>query len=123
MTIAERVAEIEATIAAILAGKSGWPPGLWDPAIKRLEALARATMMTDEELAGLSEHYQDARGMLGPTGVALLIETARRSTLTAHQRIAEAAERNPRRSLGAMKGRTSTDDSFSNPLPDDEMGE
>lgn len=93
MTLAERIAEIEAMIAAILAGKSGWPDGLWDPALKRLEAGAEALTMTDAELAEFSAQYQTVEGMLGPNGTALLVEAARRGTLTAHQRIAEAAER------------------------------
>ena len=93
MTLAERIAEIEATIAAILADASGWPPGLWDPAVKRIEATAEMLMMTDEEVTGLSAVCQTGRDSLGPTSGAILIEIARRSTLSAHQRIAETAER------------------------------
>ena len=93
MTLAERIAEIEATIAAIIDGKSGWPQGLWDPALRRLEACAEALTMTDGELEEFSAPYQTLDGMLGPTGGSLLIEIARRRTLTAHQRVEEAVER------------------------------
>jgi hypothetical protein len=94
MMLNERIAELEAIISAILAGATGWPSGLWDSPLKRVEATVEALLMTDVELAEFSSRYQDAQGMLlGPTGASLLIEIARRSTLTAHQRIAEAAER------------------------------
>ena len=94
MTLADRVAELEAIIAAILAGATGWPIGLWDSPLKRVEAAIDALLMTDEELTEMAPRYHDAHGMpLGPTGAALLIEVARRSTLTAHARISEATER------------------------------
>jgi hypothetical protein len=102
MTIAERVAELERMMAAILAGGSGWPSGLWDPVLKRLEATAEALQMADEELSELSAMYQaqllPRHGIVGPTSQALMTELARRATLSAHQRVAEAAQRERLRS-------------------------
>jgi len=98
MMISERVAKLERTLEAVLAGESGWPPGLTDVAVKRLEASIDALLMTDDELRNTSGHYREQalRGV-GSTSAALMIELARRSTLSAHQRMAEAV---PRRRVG-----------------------
>lgn len=94
MTVAERVAELERTLAALIAGGSGWPDGLIDVGVKRLESQIEMLSATDDELQELSEQYQALaiRGS-GTTSAAIMIELARRSTLTGHQRMAEAAER------------------------------
>lgn len=93
-TIAGRVADLERTLNALLSGASGWPDGLIDIGVKRLETSIEALQMSDQELAELSASYQEiADKTLGPTSSALMIEAARRSTLTAYQRMAEAAER------------------------------
>lgn len=98
MIIADRVDDLEQTLDALLAGASGWPYGLIDVAVKRLETSIEVLWMTDRELQEMSEKYQEiARQTLGPTSAALMIEVARRSTLTAHQRVAEAAERSGER--------------------------
>jgi hypothetical protein len=94
MTITERVADMERTLDALLSGGSGWPPGLIDIAVKRLETSIEVLQMSEQELAEMSTRYQEiANRTLGPTSAALMIEVARRSTLTGHERMAEAAER------------------------------
>jgi hypothetical protein len=94
MSVADRVAELEQTLAALIAGASGWPIGLIDVGVKRLETGIEVLQMTDEELREMSEEYQElAPHSVGPTSAAIMIELARRSTLTGHQRMAEAAER------------------------------
>jgi hypothetical protein len=94
MTLAERDAELESTLAALLAGASGWPAGMIDPGVKRLEAQIEALSATDEELRQLSGQYQSlASRHVGTTSAAIMIEIARRATLSGHQRVAEAAER------------------------------
>jgi hypothetical protein len=92
MSLAEKIAEIESTIDAILAEESGWPSGYWDPALKTLEARCAVLMMTDAELYEMSgRHMTTSR--IGTTAKELMAEVARRSRLTAHERIAEAAAR------------------------------
>lgn len=94
MTITERVADMERTLDALLSGASGWPPGLIDIAVKRLETSIEVLQMSEQELAEMSASYQElASATLGPTSSALMIEVARRSTLSAPERMAEAAER------------------------------
>lgn len=94
MTVAERVAELERTLAALIAGGSGWPDGLIDPAVKRLEAQIEVLSATDQELHELSAQYQAiAPQHLGTTSAAIVCELARRSTLSSHERMAEAAAR------------------------------
>jgi hypothetical protein len=94
MTLEERIAEAEETVAALFAGASGWPPGLIEPAFKRLEAMIDLLHATDDELADLSTQYQQLTDRLvGTTAAAIMIELARRSRLSGHQKIAEAAAR------------------------------
>jgi hypothetical protein len=97
MKIEERVAEIQATITAILEDESGWPSGYWDPTIKMLEARAAVLMVTDAELRELSNNYK-AEDRIGTTAKELMAEVARRSRLTAHERMAEAVARERTRS-------------------------
>lgn len=92
MSLAAKVAEIEATIEAILADESGWPSGYWDPKIKMLEARSAVLMMPDSELRELSGRCTDT-DRIGTTAKELMAEAARRSRLTAHERMAEAAAR------------------------------
>lgn len=94
ISLADRVAEAERTMAALLAGDSGWPDGLIDAAVKRLETQIEMPQLSDAALLDLSTRYQAiAPHSLSTTGAALMIELARRSTLSAHERMAEAVER------------------------------
>lgn len=99
MSLAARIAEIEATIVAILADESGWPSGYWDPTIKMLEARSAVLMMTDAELHELSGRFM-ANDRIGTTAKELMAEVARRSRLTAHERMAEAAARQRLQEVG-----------------------
>lgn len=61
---------------------------------KRLEVAIDVLWMSDKELVELSAEYQALLDRpLGPTSVALMIEISRRSTLSAHERMAEARAR------------------------------
>lgn len=94
MTIVERVTEIERTLEALIRGGSGWPDGLIDIAVKRLEAQIDTLSASDQELRDLSAQYQViASKHLGTTSAAIMIEIARRSTLSGHERMAEASSR------------------------------
>jgi hypothetical protein len=94
VTIAERADDLERTMEALLAGRSGWPDGVIDVARKRLEVAIDVLWMSDKELVELSAEYQALLDRpLGPTSVALMIEISRRSTLSAHERMAEARAR------------------------------
>jgi hypothetical protein len=94
VTIAVRADNLQRTMEALLAGGSGWPYGVIDVARKRLEVAIDVLWMSDKELAELSAEYQALLDRpLGPTSVALMIEIARRSTLSGHERMAEARER------------------------------
>lgn len=94
MTISERTDDLQRTMEALLAGGSGWPYGVIDVARKRIEASIEVLWMSDRELAELSAEYQALLDRpIGPTSVALMIEIARRSTLSGHERMAEAVER------------------------------
>lgn len=92
--IAERADDLQRTMQALLAGHSGWPNGVIDVARKRLEVAVEVLWMSDKELAKLSAEYKALLDRpTGPTSVALMIEISRRSTLSAHERLAEARER------------------------------
>ena len=94
VTIADRANDLQRTMEALLSGGSGWPHGVIDVARKRLEASIEVLWMSDRELAELSAEYQALLDRpIGPTSVALMIEIARRSTLSGHERMAEARER------------------------------
>ncbi len=94
VTIAERADDLQRTMEALLAGRSAWPYGVIDVARKRLEVAIDVLWMSDKELGELSAEYQALLDRpLGPTSVALMIEIARRSTLSGHERMAEARER------------------------------
>lgn len=94
MTLGDREAELERTLAALIAGGSGWPDGLIDVGVKRLESQIEMLAASDDELRELSEEYQAiAPQHLGTISAAIMCELARRSTLTGHERMAEAAER------------------------------
>ena len=94
VTIAERADDLQRTMEALLAGKSGWPYGVIDVARKRLEVSIEVLWMSDKELGELSAEYRALLDRpLGPTSVALMIEAARRSPLSGHERMAETRER------------------------------
>lgn len=92
--IAERADELQRAMEVLLAGPSGWPHGVIDAALKRLEMAIDVLWMSDKEVVELSAEYQALLDRpSGPTSVALMIEISRRSTLSAHERLAEARER------------------------------
>ena len=95
MTLAERIDELRRIADAIIArADSGWPVGIIDGSLKRIDATIDVLMMTDSELCEISRRYREMPAYAcGITRPALVAESARRSTLSGHEHLAEVAER------------------------------
>ena len=95
VTIADRANDLQRTMEALLSGGSGWPHGVIDVARKRLESVHRRIVdVRQGNSPSCRRKYQALLDRpIGPTSVALMIEIARRSTLSGHERMAEARER------------------------------
>ena len=92
--LADRLDDLRRTLQTLRAGAADIPPPVAEVAGRRLENEIEMLLSSDGELTAVLGSLRDMPAIIGcSVRSAAASEIARRSTLSAHRRIAEARER------------------------------